>query len=114
MADARLPAHIEVAALLRQTQANGGFASVLTRGEREGGTILVILREKGANVRLFERMPGLDEARKWHRIKKQISDTTQEIDEYLERRIAQDRDLWIIELDIVNGERLIGLDGPRG
>lgn len=114
MADARLPAHIEVAALLRQTQAGGGFASVLTKGEREGGTILVILREKGANVRLFERMPGLDGARKWHSIKQQLADTTQEIDEYLERRATQDRDLWIIELDIVNGERLIGLDGRRG
>ena len=108
--ESRLPAHLEVAALLRQTQAGGGFGSVLAKGEREGGTILVVLRERGANARVFERMPGLDGARNWHRSKHQTTDNSKEIDEYLDRRAAQDQDLWIIELDIVNGERLIGLD----
>ncbi len=112
--DSRLPAHLEVAALLRQTQADGGFASVLTKGEREAGTILVVLRERGANARVFERMPGLDGGRKWHRSKHQLSDSSQEIDEYLDRRATQDHDLWIIELDVVNGERLIGLDASQG
>ena len=112
--DARLPAHLEVSALLRQTQADGGFASVLTKGEREGGTILVVLRERGANVRIFERMSGLDGTRKWHRAKHQLTDSSQEIDEYLNHRTAQDDDLWIIELDIANGERLIGLDAAEG
>ena len=108
--ESRLPAHLEVAALLRQTQAGGGFGSVLAKGEREGGTILVVLRERGANARVFERMPGLDGTRNWRRSKHQATDNSKEIDEYLDRRAAQDQDLWIIELDIVNGERLIGLD----
>ena len=112
--DVRLPAHLEVSALLRQAQAGGGFASVLTKGEREGGTILVVLRERGANARIFERMPGLDGTRNWHRSKYQMTDSSKEIDEYLDRRANQDQDLWIIELDIANGERLIGLDEPRG
>jgi hypothetical protein len=112
--DDRLPAHLEVSALLRQTQAGGGFGSVLAKGEREGGTILVVLRERGANARIFERMPQLDGTRKWHRINRQHTDNSKEIDEYLDRRTAQDGDLWIVELDIANGERLIGLDSPRG
>lgn len=112
--DARLPAHLEVAGLIRQTQAGGGFASVLQKGEREGGTILVVLRERGANARIYERMPGLDGTRKWHQSKHQTTDKSQEIDDYLDRRAAQDDDLWIVELDIANGERLIGLDQPMG
>ena len=84
---------------------------MLTKGEREGGTILVVLRERGANPRIFERMPELDGTRKWHRIKDQATDSSREIDEYLDRRTAQDDDLWVIELDIANGERLIGFGG---
>ena len=57
--DARLPAHLEVAALIRQVNAEGGFAAVLAKGERDAGTILVVLAHNGGNPRLFERMPDL-------------------------------------------------------
>ena len=109
MTEARLPAHVEVSALIRQTQALGGFAVVLKKGEAEAGTILVVLTENGANTRVFERMPQLDGSRKWHCSKSQDIDNKDEFDSYLTRRRHQDSDLWIIELDIANGERLIGL-----
>ena len=80
---------------------------MLKKGEREGGTILVVLAEKGANARVFERMPGLDGTRKWTCSRSQDTDNTLEFQEYLTRRGDQDPDLWIIELDVANGERLI-------
>ena len=107
--EGRLPAHVEVAALLRQTQVEGGFATVVQKGEREAGTILVIMCENGANARVYERMPQLDGTRKWHRSKSEDIENKGEFHDYLSRRGQQDRDLWIIELDIANGERLIGL-----
>jgi hypothetical protein len=113
MTDSRLPAHIEVSALLRQTQAAGGFAVVIKKGEPQAGTILVVLTENGANTRVFERMPQIDGSRKWHCAKVQESEKPQEFSDYLERRRHQDDDLWIIELDIANGERLIGLTPPE-
>ncbi len=82
---------------------------MLHKGEPEGGTILVLLTDRGENPRVYERMPSLDGDRKWTLSKSQDPDNKREIDEYLERRGAQDRDLWIIELDIADGERLIGL-----
>lgn len=89
---------------------------MLHKGEPEGGTILVLLTDRGENLRVFERMPslagGLDGGRKWTLSKVQDSDNKKEIDEYLGCRAAQDRDLWIIELDIADGERLIGLTDP--
>lgn len=108
--DGRLPAHVEVAALLRQTQAEGGFATVIQKGEREAGTILVIVCGNGSNARVYERMPQLDGTRKWHRSKTEDTENKQKFQDYLSRRGSQDRDLWIIELDIANGERLIGLN----
>ena len=110
--ESRLPAHIEAAALIRRVQAEGGFATVVQKGEADAGTILVVLCENGMNSRIYERMPDLDGTRKWHRSKVEDAENKQEFNQYLTRRREQDRDLWIIELDIVQAERFIGL--PTG
>lgn len=104
---ARLPAHLEVAAMLRQAGAEGGFAAVLKRGEREAGTILVVITQRGENARIFERMPDLQGGRKWHCLRSQNAENKHEIEDYLTRRTRQDGDLWIIELDSADGERFI-------
>jgi len=80
---------------------------VIRKGEREAGTILVVLAERGANARVFERMPAPDGTRKWHCAKIQDPENPSEFHDYLDRRARQDDDLWIIELDVANGERLI-------
>lgn len=107
--DARLPAHLEVAALIRRTQAEGGFAAVLKKGDAEAGTILLVLTENGTNMRVYERMPQLDGTRAWHCSKRQDAGNPLEFGDYLDRRARQDEDLWIIELDIADAERLIGI-----
>ncbi len=107
--ETRLPAHIEVSALIRLVEAEGGFGMVIKKGEREAGTILVVLVENGANSRLYERMPQLDGNRIWHCSKTQDHENTEEFSGYLKRRADQDPDVWIVELDIANGERFIGL-----
>lgn len=112
--DARIPAHLEVAGLLRAASAAGGFAAVLHKGEREAGTILVVLTENGANTRLFERLPTPSGDRNWTLTRTEIIDNKQDFSEYLDRRAAQDSDLWIIELDVADGERLIGLTDVQG
>lgn len=82
---------------------------MLTKGESEAGTILIVLTENGRNARVYERMPQLHGSRKWHSAKQEDSDNKDEFQEYLDRRKYQDPDLWIVELDIADGERLIGL-----
>jgi len=105
--DARLPAHLEVASLIRRVQAEGGFATVLHKGERDAGTILVVLAENGANFRLYERMPQLDGSRQWTLSRTQDPENKSDFQDYLDRRAAQDSDTWILELDIADGERFI-------
>lgn len=112
--DVRLPAHLEVSALIRQVEAAGGFAAVIRKGEREAGTILVITTENGENSRAYERMPQLDGTRAWHCAMAQAHENAEEFTNYLERRASQDPDLWIVELDIVYGERFIGLPPQEG
>lgn len=114
MTETRLPAYLEVSGLLRAVQAAGGFATVLHKGERDAGTILVVLTENGGNARLFERLPDPSGDRSWTLSKAEDTENKQEFSEYLSRRGQQDPDLWIVELDIANGERFIGLPPSIG
>jgi hypothetical protein len=111
--DDRLPAHLEAASLIRSVQAEGGFATVLQKGELEAGTLLLVMCESGTNARVYERMPQPDGSRKWHCSRAQDPESEQEFNHYIARRAEQDRDLWIIELDIAQGERFIGLTPPQ-
>lgn len=105
----RLPAGVEVSALVRQVNAQGGFATVLAKGEADAGTILLLLCENGQDQRVYERMPMADGTRGWHCAKRLDPSDPQPFHDWLERRQQQDRDLWIVELDIPAAERFIGL-----
>lgn len=106
--DARLPAHLEVGGLLRRVQQEGGFATVLARGEADAGTIMVVLADRNAPQRAFERMPQLDGTRAWTCSRTADPQDPSAFAEWLDRRRTQDKDLWIIELDVPQGERFIG------
>lgn len=105
--ETRVPAHIEVSGLLRTAQAGGDFGMVLHKGERDAGTILVVMLDNQGLGSLFERMPQLDGTRKWTQIKSQVYDNKQEFEDYLSRRIAQDPDVWIVELTVAKAEQFI-------
>jgi hypothetical protein len=109
--DVRVPAHLEVAGLLRAVEAAGGFATVLAKGERDAGTLLVTCCEGGKNCRAYERMPRPDGTRGWTLAKAEDSEIPGEFAEYLARRRRQDADLWIVELDIPQAERFIDSPG---
>jgi len=105
----RLPAHLEIASLIRLTESQGGSAMVLSKGERDAGTVLIVTMFRGEEARLFERMPQLDGTRPFVATKSQDTEKPNEIPEYLERRRQQDPDIWILEVDIEDAERFVEL-----
>lgn len=105
--DTRLPAHLEASAIVRLAEAAGGFATVLAKGERDAGTILLVTLYRGTGAVLHERMPQLDGSRKFLAAKREDPENPQEFSEYLARRRRQDQDLWLIEVDIADAERFI-------
>ena len=105
--DARLPAHLEVSGLVRRVESEGGFATIVQRGEKDAGTILILTLERGKNAALWERMPQLDGSRPFTLSRQENTEKKQEFSEYLERRRLQDPDCWVVELDIVNAGRFI-------
>lgn len=107
MSETRLPAHLEVSALIRSVEAAGGFATVIAKGERDAGVILILTIERGGNARLWERLPNLDGVRAFTVTREQNSENKKEFSDYLVRRTSRDPDSWLIELDIADAERLI-------
>lgn len=107
MSETRLPAHLEVAGLIRAAEAAGGFGTVIAKGERDAGIIMVVTLERGGAARLWERMPRLDGARVWKVVREEDDANRQGFEAYLARRRAADRDAWLIELDVPDAERLI-------
>ena len=103
--DARLPAHLEAAGIIRLAESLGGFGTVLAKGERDGGTILVAIMCRGGPARLYERMPCLDGSRAFVATRAQDPENPTDFSEYLERRRRQDPDIWILEVDIDDAER---------
>lgn len=104
---ARLPAHVEVAGLIRAVEAAGGFATVLAKGERDAGTVLLVTIGMHQPACLFERMPRPDGSRPFLAAKRENPENPQDFAEYLARRQRQDPDCWLVELDIPDGERFI-------
>ncbi len=109
--DARLPAHLEVAGLIRNVEAAGGFATVLHKGERDAGVLLILTTHRGQNARLWERMPQLDGSRSFFCSRAEDSENKSDFQEYLDRRTASDPDSWLVELDIENAERFVATVG---
>ena len=107
MTDARLPAHVEVSAIIKQVQALGGFATVLSRGERDAGTLILLTIDRGNNASLWERMPSLDGPRLFTLTREQNAGKPNEFLEYISRRAAQDDDLWIVEIDLPDAAEFV-------
>jgi len=104
---ARLPAHLEASAIVRLAESRGGYATVLHRGERDAGTILIVTLCRGKQAVLYERMPGLDGSRNFVATKREDTEKSHDFHDYCARRRQQDSDLWLIEVDIADPERFI-------
>ncbi|MEK7342949.1 MAG: DUF1491 family protein [Pseudomonadota bacterium] len=104
-ADARRTSATLGAALRRRVTAEGGFATVVVRGDDISGVILVQALERGRFTGLFERVPNLDGNYALMPCGPAPEDGAEALDQYIARRRRSDPDLWIIELDIPNAER---------
>lgn len=104
---ARLPAHLEIGGLIGAVASAGGFATVIAKGERDAGTLLVICCGKDRLATAYERMPQPDGSRSWTLSRTQDPENAKEFWDYCDRRKFQDQDLWVVELDIPNAERFI-------
>lgn len=101
----RLTSAMLVGALLRRAAAEGGFGTVLVKGDETSGAILVQALEKGREKALLERVPDFAGGYAMTRCGPAPEEGGDAVAQYLARRRRADPDLWIIELDIADAER---------
>jgi hypothetical protein len=107
VSDERLPAHLEVAAILRRAEASGDFATVMRKGDPERGSLLLIVSSRGRHVACLERLLSLSGGYSWQRVGPPESAGSLEVADFLARRARFDEDSWAVELDIAAPERFI-------
>lgn len=98
---ARLPTHLAVGALLRRVNDAGGLAVVRARGDADSGAILVLLEREEI---ILERAIGMDGGDSLVRSGPKPG-SGESLDDYWARRRVRDPDLWVVALDVAEGER---------
>ncbi len=94
-------------ALLRAAEAQGGFGTVLRKGDEQRGSLVLFLNRRGRHFTCLERLSELGGGFRWERVGPPDSESSEQIREFLARRARFDEDLWAIELDIPDPERFI-------
>lgn len=96
----RLVSRLRVDALLRQVAAQGGFGTVLARGDNDAGAIAVVVRDRGEEQLLAPVLgAGGYELAAMAR--------GGDVQGWIERARRRDPDLWVIELDIPQAAQLV-------
>ena len=114
MSDERLPASVEAAAIMRQAEAQGDFATILKRGDPDRGSMLLVLSSRGRHVTFLERSLTFSGSYNWQSVGPGESAGSEEIADFLQKRARFDADLWAIELDIADPERFIAETTHQG
>ncbi len=102
----RLATHIRVAAFNRLASSYGDSLMVLRRGDSIAGALLLVMMLRGLNPVLYEYVTGFDGIGAWRSVLTDSNPTQKAVDAYCEKRVIKDPDLWLIELNIADGERL--------
>lgn len=102
---ARAAAGLLVSALVRRTEAAGGHATVLVKGDAVSGAMLLVIADRGETQALVERTLDMNGR---YRLTPTGPKDMAELTDYIARRRRHDPDLWVVELDCTQAEIIAG------
>ena len=103
----RLPAHIEATGLVRRAEADGGFGTILKKGDPDRGALVLMLTTRGEHRACLERALSPDGSYRWQQVGPAAGADAATLADWSQKRVRFDEDLWLIELDIADPERFI-------
>jgi hypothetical protein len=110
----RLPAHLEVAALIRHAESDGGFGTVLNSGDPDRGALVLLISRRGEHKACLERNLGADGSYRWQLVGPGAGADPAALADWSQKRRRFDEDSWLIELDIAEPERFIAEMASQG
>jgi len=99
-----LKAKIWIPALLRRAETSGAFACIVRKGDPDGGAALVKVRTPDGQAMLYRPVRNMDGARVWWPKGPHPEGV---IDLYMNQRLDDDPDLWIIEIEDREGRHFL-------
>ena len=103
----RLPAKVEVAGIMRGVEGQGGFASILHRGDPDRGAISLLVVERGRPEAVLERRMAADFTYRWTKVPSSVALEGSGWRLWVESMSRIDPDCWLVELDVADAERFI-------
>ena len=103
----RLKADIWVAAYVRTVRLQGGFAYLVRRGAEEAGSVLLKIEQPSRQAMVLSPGYGMDGERMWMRATGPDPVSEQAAADYIQRRLATDSDLWVVEVEDQQGRHFL-------
>jgi len=100
----RIPTELWVTAHLRQLTAKGIHHYVVHKGAPAAGTVMVKIIIAGQGCRLFNQSRDMDGVMGWMDIFDGSIVDEKKADEYAQRSLKRDPDVWIIEVENKTGD----------
>lgn len=100
MADDRLPTGLLVDAVLTPLNARGIFYYITQKGNHSSGLLLLKLNGLKGQVRLITQQRNfMTDEIEWVKALEQETLEEAVADEYIQRAVSRDPDLWVIEIE---------------
>lgn len=103
MSEGRLPTELWVSAGLRRCSDAGVAATVVRKGELQSGTVLLKLNQRDQGCRLLNQTRDIDGRLVWFAALDGALVPEAEADEYIQRSLKRDPDIWVIEVEHPEG-----------
>ena len=103
MSEERLPTHLWVSAKLRE--CNGDLVSAYVRhnGERHGGSVILKLDLYDKGCKVLTQARDLEGRLGWMSAFKEGLVPSEKAEDYIERAIRRDPDVWVVEIEHPEG-----------
>jgi hypothetical protein len=102
----RLSTDIWLSALIRRAELAGAYTAVIRKGDARGGAVLVKVADRRAGVfRLYAEAVQGDGERIW--IQPVGSVEEGDLDAYAARAARIDPDVWVVEIDDMQGRHFL-------
>ena len=89
---------------IRRAEIGGAFAAVIKRGDKDAGACLVKVRLSGGEAMVYRPIRNMSGERVW--LPKGPAEE-REIDLYINGRVDDDPDLWIVEIEDRQGRHFL-------
>lgn len=99
-----LKPYIWIPALIRRAEVEGAFGMIIRKGDPDGGTGLILVRDRLGLVTLYRPVRNMDGVRVWW---PKGPEPESVINAYIKDRVEDDPDIWIVEIEDKEGRHFL-------